>query len=1087
MEAIIEQAPSVVAVVVVTQPAIGFEQVLEGLAAQDYPNLKTLFLVVGEPGELPAQIHERVPGAFVRAVVDNPGYGAAANEVMRLVEGRNGFFLLMHDDVALDHDAVRVLVEELFRSNAGIVGPKLVDWDKPNVLQHVGLGVDRFGEVDSLVEPGEIDQEQHDAVRDVFCLPSACLLVRADLFHELGGFETSYSFYGDDLDLCWRAHLSGARVVVVPEARARHRERLAQRRPDLPHRVLAAQHRIRTVATLTGGIRLFGVLLQLLVITLLEMAVGIFTGHFADAFASLRSLFGVLPRLFSILRRRRAVAALRQVPNREIAGLQIRGSARFSAYLRTREQRHMAVDHSSIGQRRFTRNSSSQLACWLGIAAIALLGSRSFIGHGVPTVGEFLRFPSSPRQLVGDYLSGWWGHGLGSTTAVPTGVGLIGVAGMVGLGHMGLLHTVAVLAWLPLGYMGAWRMLSIFPSSRARIMGLMVYAALPVAYSAIATGRWSVLAAYGAAPWFVHLLRKFAGIEPALTARADADIADDYVSVTMRERVRLGAQLSLLSAVLFAFAPATALLIVSIGVAFAISGLIARTALIPSALILLGTAIALVGGLLLNLPWSAALPGSTWDIVVGAPIRGGAPSGIRRLLSFSVASGSKSVLAMAFWIPVVAAPLLARGWRLTWAARGALMAVAGLGLAVCSTRGLLPFRLPDFGFFLVLGGLGACLAAATTAAAFEQDVQGGAFGWKQPLGILSGCAIVIGLLPTIVTSGNGHWNTPSLTTEQLLRGFAADPIEGDSHTIFIGDPRVMPVPGWRVDAAGKSGVAFALVDDGALTAVEHWSGSLSPTELDVRNVLGLIASNATARGGRLLAPYAVRYIIIPKFDGVNSRLNLELPLPAGIMAAIESQLDLRPVYGPPNYLVYENTAWIPTRSMLGTVASAASTQAGAEALATTALDSSTPIMVGARDRGPAAGSLTAGLFHVAMTIDEHWSLIVNDTKVKPRAAFGGTAAFEVKQGGVGQLIYTTDSSRRLLVVLQLIAWLVMALFASRVTITTVRRHRMPAPDQSPVLAFDPTIPMPSPLSGDASLIESEFIPPSPSPSPDVTP
>ena len=81
------------------------------------------------------------------------------------------------------------------------------------------------------MERGELDQEQHDAVRDVFALPSACMLVRADLFRALGGFDPSISFYGDDVDLCWRAHLSGARVVVVPAARARHHGRWSAHDP----------------------------------------------------------------------------------------------------------------------------------------------------------------------------------------------------------------------------------------------------------------------------------------------------------------------------------------------------------------------------------------------------------------------------------------------------------------------------------------------------------------------------------------------------------------------------------------------------------------------------------------------------------------------------------------------------------------------------------------------------------------------------------------------------------------------------------------------------------------------------------------
>ena len=174
---------------VVHEPGTWFTEVLRSLAAQDYSNLRCLFLVAGEHGDRPALIRDLVPNAFVRGVSGNPGFGAAANEVLRLVEGANGFFCFLHDDVALDPDAIRLMVEELYRSNAGIVGPKLVEWARPHVLQHVGLEIDRFGEVDPLVEPGEVDQEQHDAVRDVFAVSSACMLVRADLFRTLNGLS----------------------------------------------------------------------------------------------------------------------------------------------------------------------------------------------------------------------------------------------------------------------------------------------------------------------------------------------------------------------------------------------------------------------------------------------------------------------------------------------------------------------------------------------------------------------------------------------------------------------------------------------------------------------------------------------------------------------------------------------------------------------------------------------------------------------------------------------------------------------------------------------------------------------------------
>ena len=308
---------------VVHEPGEWFDQTLAGLAAQDYANLKILVLVVGDPADLPDRIRTALPRGFVRAVDGNPGFGPAANEVMRLVEGENGFFCFLHDDVAMEPDTIRLLVEELYRSNAGIVGPKLVQWDRPNVLQHVGFAVDRFGETDPIVVPGETDQEQHDAVRDVFALPSACLLIRADLFCSLSGFDPDVTYHGEDVDLCWRAHHSGARVVVVPSARVRHVESLPQRRPDLPHEMLRARHRMRAVATLSGARRLPLLSIELTLLTVTQFVICLFSGQAARGWAGVRSLVGLVPRTPRLLARRRSLSAGRLVPDREVVGLQL--------------------------------------------------------------------------------------------------------------------------------------------------------------------------------------------------------------------------------------------------------------------------------------------------------------------------------------------------------------------------------------------------------------------------------------------------------------------------------------------------------------------------------------------------------------------------------------------------------------------------------------------------------------------------------------------------------------------------------------------------------------------------------------------
>ena len=122
------QAPSVVAVVVVSAPGDPLEAVLAALGEQDYPNLSVLVLDAGAGEDPTPRIAEVLPDAFVRKVGGRPEFGGAANEALVAVEG-SAFFLFCHDDAAAEPDAVRLLVEEAMRSNAGIVGPKLIEWD----------------------------------------------------------------------------------------------------------------------------------------------------------------------------------------------------------------------------------------------------------------------------------------------------------------------------------------------------------------------------------------------------------------------------------------------------------------------------------------------------------------------------------------------------------------------------------------------------------------------------------------------------------------------------------------------------------------------------------------------------------------------------------------------------------------------------------------------------------------------------------------------------------------------------------------------------------------------------------------------
>jgi GT2 family glycosyltransferase len=121
------EIPPLVAVVVTHDPGPWFTETLQSLADQTYPDLAVLVIDTAseqDPGDL---VHSILPAAHVHYLDHDPGFAGAANLVRELVEGAT-FYAFCHDDIALDPDALRTLVEEAFRSNAGVIGPKLVSW-----------------------------------------------------------------------------------------------------------------------------------------------------------------------------------------------------------------------------------------------------------------------------------------------------------------------------------------------------------------------------------------------------------------------------------------------------------------------------------------------------------------------------------------------------------------------------------------------------------------------------------------------------------------------------------------------------------------------------------------------------------------------------------------------------------------------------------------------------------------------------------------------------------------------------------------------------------------------------------------------
>lgn len=1035
--------PGVVAAVVTAGPSDDLLATLGSLAAQDYPALRVAVLVIGDRADadaVDALARAVVPDVVVRGVGGDIGRAAAADQILELVSGESGLFLLASDALVLATDAVGRLVEEMFRSNAGVVGPKLLDWDEPSVISSVGDAVDRFGRADDGLEPHEIDQEQHDAVRDVFSLSSSCLLVRADLFRRLGGFEPGLDRPIDALDLCWRAHLSGARVVVAPAATARHRPVT-----DGAGAARVERQRVTTVASLSGGQRLVTLVPALIVATVAAAIVAVFRGDASGARRRLSSLAGLLA-LPEILRRRSKARDVRVVPDREVVALQMRGSAEVAKWLRGREVATRRV-------RAETGRPATTVVVTAVLVVLLFVGARGILTGGIRPVGEMFDLPSSPLDSLRSYLTGWWGRGFGETTAQPTGLLVVALTGLVFLARMSALASWGVVALVAIGWWGAVRLGDVGGSRRARLAALVVYAAAPLPYAAIGAGRTSTLVAYALVPWVLHHGRVVAGLSLGAAGRSDADVddAEDGLDLvdhpTTPTRVAALGRLVAVVAVAMAFAPAAALIGVLALVVSSSTGWIAGGSRRSAGLGIAAAVVASTGAVVLNLPWSLRfLDADAWAAVTGVRSASG-ELGWWDVLRFGVGPTSLASTFLLAYVPTLVALVVARSWRGVWAARGATLVAVFVFLAVAATTGRSPFDLPEVGVLLAPVGAGLALGAATMVASFESDVRGARFGLRQPASIAAIAAIAVLVVPTAAVAVDGSWKQPSTSLVDQMSELFADPNgSADFRVLVVGDPDLVP----GADSPHTDGVAYDVFTNGAATIEESWKSPSTTEQRIVDGALDALAEQRTARVGRLLGPLGVRYVVVPLVDRVRSTSDDPRPVAAGLLESLGRQLDLRMRYSPASMVVYENMQWIPIRSVLSESAAAGSTEGGAGSLVATELSGSTPVFPDSTAWNAAEATVPAGVVHLAVPFDARWRLSVDGRRQPAVGSFGATMSFATP-GGEAELSYDSSLVRFGWVVLQITTWAVVAIAVLQ---PRRRRRGRPLAATAPALAFD---------------------------------
>ncbi|TRX56006.1 glycosyltransferase family 2 protein [Fulvivirga sp. M361] len=167
------------------------------------------------------------PNIRLIIIDENQGYSQGYNTALTQVTSK--YYVLLNSDVEVTPGWVEPMVGSMDADpTIAAAQPKILDFNQRDRFEYAGAG---GGQLDILGYPFcrgrlfltlEKDQGQYDDFQRIFWATGACLFIRSDVFHELGGLDPDFFAHMEEIDLCWRINAAGYKVMYNGSSKVYH-------------------------------------------------------------------------------------------------------------------------------------------------------------------------------------------------------------------------------------------------------------------------------------------------------------------------------------------------------------------------------------------------------------------------------------------------------------------------------------------------------------------------------------------------------------------------------------------------------------------------------------------------------------------------------------------------------------------------------------------------------------------------------------------------------------------------------------------------------------------------------------------------
>jgi GT2 family glycosyltransferase len=194
---------------------------LDALATQTYPRIEVIIADNASTDGSQFFIRETYPDATLLELPENRGFTGACNAGMQMAKG--DYICLLNNDTEVDPGWAAAVVDAFERHpEVGSVASKMLLFDQRDHIHTAGDYFTVDGRAGNRGVWGK-DEGQYDTEEYVFGACGGSSTYRRAMLDQIGLLDDDFFFLLEDVDLAWRAQLTGWRCLYTPRAIVYHR------------------------------------------------------------------------------------------------------------------------------------------------------------------------------------------------------------------------------------------------------------------------------------------------------------------------------------------------------------------------------------------------------------------------------------------------------------------------------------------------------------------------------------------------------------------------------------------------------------------------------------------------------------------------------------------------------------------------------------------------------------------------------------------------------------------------------------------------------------------------------------------------